>query len=72
VDCRALDADGWTEEYLLVVLILVGGFSTNEVSVVRKVASVVSAPARSRKGESASCWEEGVSFCRAKDWGMGA
>ena len=50
VVCLDLVADGGME-YLLAVLLLAGGFSTNEVSVVMNVASV-SAAVRSRKGES--------------------
>ena len=48
--CLELVAEGGAE-YLLAGLLLVGGFSTNDVSVVRKVASG-SAVLRSRNGES--------------------
>jgi len=55
MDRLELAADGGAE-YLLAGLLLVGGFSTNVVSVVRNVASVsAEAPptGRSREGESA-------------------
>lgn len=47
VVCRELDAEGGAE-YLLEGLLLVGGFSTNEVSVVKKVASASGGALRSR------------------------
>ena len=50
IECRELAAEGGAE-YLLGGLPLVGGFSTNDVSVVRKVAST-SVACRSRNGES--------------------
>ena len=68
-DC--LDPGG--AEYLLTGFTLVGGFSTNEVSVVRNVASISSPlppPILSRKGEFCSC--DCVSLCRANDCGIGA
>lgn len=57
-------------EYLLAGLILVGGLSTNDVSVVKNVASVSTLPppvGRSRKGDWPSWDEMVVSLCRAKD-----
>ena len=66
--CREPLAEGGPE-YLLAGLLLVGGFSTNDVSVVKKVASSA-AGMRSRNGES--CRLEGASLWRAKDWGIGA
>ena len=64
MDCLELVAEGGAE-YLLAGLPLVGGFSTNDVSVVRNVASG-SVVVRSRKGEFWSC--DGMSsLCRAND-----
>ena len=67
--CRELVAEGGAE-YLLGGLLLVGGFSTKEVSVVRKVASVSGGALRSRYGDSCEC--DGTSLWRANDCGIGA
>lgn len=49
--CLELAAEGGAE-YLLAGLLLVGGFSTKDVSVVRNVASVSGGALRSRYGDS--------------------
>jgi len=76
VDCREDKTDGGTLLYLLAGFELVGGFSTNEVSVVKKVASGSPAPAvpsrffvlESRKGGDIGSF----ALARANDCGIGA
>lgn len=66
-----LAVEGGTELYLLLGLLLVGGFMTKEVSVVKNVASVSGGGAvRCGKGEFSRGLEDGV--WRANDCGMGA
>lgn len=50
--------EGGTELYLLLGLLLVGGFITNEVSVVRNVASVSGGAVRCGKDEFSRGFEE--------------
>lgn len=76
VDCREDRTEGGTLLYLLAGFELVGGFSTNEVSVVKNVASGSPAPAvpskffvlESRKGGEVGS----LALARANDCGIGA
>ena len=67
-----LGRDAGVAEYLLAGLLLVGGFSTKLVSVVKNVASTSGGGAFCLKGESAACPVWPGAGWRAKDCAIGA